>query len=198
MRHPDDLARIVDELQAQHVVDHRTVRERVRTTRVGGDVAAERRRFLARGIGSEEELERLGSLGELEIHDAGLCLRAAVRHVELEHAIHACERDDHAAGNRDGAAAQPRPRAAGDDRLAAVARDAHDGADVACIARQHRNGGQTVFAEGIKRVDGEVFGFPQDGIRAQCVDEAFDQRRERRRCDFQSLASIADSARAAR
>ena len=76
------LAILCDELKADDVIGHRTIRQGVRTAGVGTDVAAERRDFLRRGIGAEEKAMRLRLLRKFEVDHAGLDARAPIAGVE--------------------------------------------------------------------------------------------------------------------
>ena len=74
------------------------IRQRVRTAGVLRHVAADGAGALAGGIGRVEIAFALDGLRNFEIHDAGLEHRAFVCQVDFDDAVHAGERNDHAAG----------------------------------------------------------------------------------------------------
>ena len=108
----EDLSPARDDLQAQDVVRHVAVLERVRAPGVGGGVPPDGGDHLARGIRGEEVAAALDGPRQGEVDDARLHHRVAVPDVHLEDAVHAVQTDHHAALRRGRAADEPRPRAA--------------------------------------------------------------------------------------
>ena len=86
------------------------------------------------------------------------CTSAAIAFVELQQAVHSRERDDDAALDRHGAAAEPGSRAARDDRFAAIAGDLHDRAHITRRIRKHHGRRHSAFRVGVERIDRQIFG----------------------------------------
>ena len=102
----DDAAVGQDELDAEDVVDGDAVLERVRPAGVGGDVAADGAGALARRVRGEVPAVRLEVVRQPEVDDARLDDGVAVAVIDFEDALHARQRDHHAAADRQTAAGQ--------------------------------------------------------------------------------------------
>ena len=165
------LAALVDDFESEHVIDRRAVRETVRTAGVGCDVAADRRNLLRRRIGRIEQPVRCRRREKIRLMTPG-CTRARVltSAFELQNAVHARERDDDAAFDRDRAAAEPRARAAWHDRLVILGRDLDDGRNVGRETGSTTARRATVRVR-VKRVNLEVLGLGFHGIRAERVNQ---------------------------
>ena len=109
------------DLQAQHVVGRHAVGEAVRPAGVLGDVAADGAGALARRVGRVVEAVLGDRLAQVEVDHARLDQRRPVLDVDLEDALHARHRDEHAADRRDGAAAEPGTGAARHHRQVVLA-----------------------------------------------------------------------------
>ncbi len=98
------------------MVGGHSVLQAVRAAGVLADVAAEGAHALARGIGRVEEPVLREDVLELEVDDSGLNDRALIGIVEVEDAVHACERKHRPAPHRDRPAAETGRRSTRDDR----------------------------------------------------------------------------------
>jgi hypothetical protein len=85
---PDDLAIRQDHLEAEDVIGGDAVFERVRATRVHGDVPADGASGLRRRIRRVEQTVRFYGISDPRIDAAGFDERAAVANVHRQHAIH--------------------------------------------------------------------------------------------------------------
>ena len=101
-----------DELDAQHVVGGYAVEQGVRAAGVGGDVAAQRAGLLAGRVWGVVKSEAAGVGAEVGVDHARLDHGATVARVHLKDAVHTRGGDHHPAAACDGAAAEPRARAA--------------------------------------------------------------------------------------
>ena len=93
----EHLAGARDHLEAEDVVRHVPVLERVGPAGVGGGVPADRGDHLARGVRGEEVAAILHGAGQGEVDHARLHHGVAVPEVHLEDAVHAVDADHHAA-----------------------------------------------------------------------------------------------------
>src|SRR2546429_205912 len=87
-----------DQFERGDVIGGDAIGERVGTTGVFGDVAADGAGLLAGGIWREVKAVRCGGEAKIEIDHAGLDDGALVLRVEGENAVHARKNDHHAAG----------------------------------------------------------------------------------------------------
>ena len=127
---PHDLAVGHDHFEAQHVIRGDAVLQGVRAARVVGDVAADRARLLARGIGRVVVAARADLPREVQVDEPGLDDGQLVLVVDLEHPVHPHHRDHDAALGRQAPAREPGARAAGDERKVLAVRELHDRRDV--------------------------------------------------------------------
>src|SRR5947207_3293356 len=111
---PHDHAVRHHDFEAEDVVRGDAVLQRVRPAGVVRDVAADRARLLARGIGRVVVALRADLPREVQVHEAGLDDGDLVVLVDLEDAIHPHERDDDAALGGEAPAGEPGARAARD------------------------------------------------------------------------------------
>ena len=111
-----------DDLERQDVGVGDPLGQAVRSTGVVGHVAADRARLLAARIRGEVQPVLGNGPREVEVEDARLDPRPARRRVDGEDAVHLRRRDHDGPLRRHGAAGEPGPRAAGDERHAVVAR----------------------------------------------------------------------------
>jgi hypothetical protein len=114
---------------------------------------------------------RFHPAGEIQIEHAGLNAGAAIARIELKDAIHPGKGNEHPAGRWDGAAAQPGAGTACDERLAAIARDFYDCADVTRGNRQHNRRRSPAFRVGIEAIDREIFGCGFHRIASKRIDQ---------------------------
>ena len=122
----EDLAVRQDEREPGHVVCREPVLQAVRAAGVLRDVAADRADLLARRVGRVVVAVRCDGACDVEVRDSRLDHDPLAREVDLEDAVHPCERDDDAAGNRGCASRKARARPARDERDAhALARPEH-------------------------------------------------------------------------
>ena len=101
------------DLQPGHVVDGHAIFQRVRTAGVGGHVAADGRRALARRVGSEVVAGPREGLRELQVEHARLDQGQGVAEPDLQDLVHPREHDHDAAGGgvQPPASPVPAPRA---------------------------------------------------------------------------------------
>ena len=164
------------QLQAEHVLGGGPVLERVRPTRVLGDVAADRADQLTGWIGRVEEAVRRGGLRELGVHDTGLDHRAAVDRMDPDDAIHARALDHDAAALRDGAAREAGARPARHEGHPELAAGADHAADLVPRAREHhRRRLRPVERQPVALVDQQLFGSHQAGVRSDDPAQALHQ-----------------------
>jgi hypothetical protein len=97
------------------------------TCRILGDVAAQLAAFAARRVGGIEQPDRLDGVLQIGGNDAGLGDSDQVALVDLEDAVHPFEAQDDATSHRQGAAGEPRARAARRHRDAVLEGEAQDG-----------------------------------------------------------------------
>ena len=100
----DELAVREHDLEREHVVDREPVLEAVRAARVLGHVAADRAHLLARRIRCVEEALGRDRARDVEVGHARLDDDALRAQVDVEHPVHARERDHDAVRDRRGAA----------------------------------------------------------------------------------------------
>ena len=137
-RERDELAVGQHDVDGEHVVDGEAVLEAVRAARVLGDVAADRADLLARRVGRVEEAVGGNRLRDLEIGHAGLDHDPGVLEVDLEHPVQAGERDDDAAGDRQGSTREAGAGPARHERHAMPVTEADDRLHLAGRARAAR------------------------------------------------------------
>ena len=172
----DDLAVREHHGQPGHVVDREPVLEAVRAARVLGDVAADRAHLLAGGIGRVVEPVGSDRVGHLEVRHAGLDDDSLRVEVDVEHAVHARQRDDDALGDRERAAGEAGAGAARDEGDPVLVAGADDRLDVlrrldqADRGRDHPPPGQPVALVGA-----EILGLEQQRVRGQ---HGFERRDE--------------------
>ena len=118
------------EFERGHMVDGDAIGQRVRTTGVFGDVAADGAGFLAGGIGSKIEAGVLDGASDIEIHDAGLDNSAGILEIELEDTVHPGKHDHDAAAARECAAREACSRAAADNGHVVLGRELDDARDI--------------------------------------------------------------------
>ncbi len=126
---PDDLAVHQHHLDAEHVVGGEPVFQAMHAARVLGDIAADRAGDLARRIGRVVEAGMLNRVSDAEIGDARLDDGAAIGEIDVEDAVELAETEEHAVGERQGAAGQRGAGAARHDLdafLLAIAQDARN------------------------------------------------------------------------
>ena len=111
----------------------------MRTTGVLRDISANGAGFLAGWIGRVEIAKRRNSVRNIDIDDARLDKGALVLNVDLENAVHAGERNNHAAPGCNGPSAQSRSCATAYNRNVVVARHLHGRHDIRGTAREHYN-----------------------------------------------------------
>ena len=99
----------------EHVVARHAVLDAADAAGVGGDIAADRRDPVARGVGRIPEAVGGDRLPEVVVDDPGLGDDVPLCDVELEHARHALERDDDRLRERVRAAREAGAGAARDD-----------------------------------------------------------------------------------
>ncbi len=109
----------------------------MRAARVLGHVPADRARRLRAGIGRVIQPVRLRRRGQLHVHHAGLDDRRAVRGVERQDPVHARERDQHRALERERAARQTGAGTARHERNAGAREHPDHVRDLRRPARQH-------------------------------------------------------------
>ncbi len=134
-RHPLALDR--EDLDREHVVHRQAVLQAVHAARVFGDVAADGAGDLRRRVGRVVEAVRLRRLRDGEVAHAGLHARVAPVRAQLEDPVEARHHEQHALLERQCAAGQPRPRAAGDDRHPAAVTDAQHLRDLLDALGEH-------------------------------------------------------------
>ena len=127
---PHDLAVGHDHFEAEHVVGGHAVLERVRAAGVVGDVAADGARLLAGRIGGVVVAAWGHRVGEVQVDQPRLHHRDLVVVVDLQHAVHAHERDHEAAFRGQAAARQSRARPARHEGQALAAGELDDGGHV--------------------------------------------------------------------
>ena len=150
--------------------------EAVRAARVLGDVAADRAHLLAGGIGRVVEPVGSDRLGHLEVRHAGLDDDSLRVEVDVEHAVHARQRDHDTLGDRERAAGEAGAGAARDEGDPVLVAGADDRLDVlrrldqADRGRDHPPPGQPVALVGA-----EILGLEQQRVRGQ---HGFERRDE--------------------
>lgn len=118
---PDDFAVRKDQLERGDVIGGDAIGERVGTTGIFGDVAADGAGLLAGWIGRKVQAVRRGGKAKIEIDHARLDDGALILRIDGENAVHARKNDHHAAGAGE--------RSAGKTGAGAAA---HDGGTVLC------------------------------------------------------------------
>ena len=134
---PDDLAVDQHHFEAENVVRRQPVFEAVHAARILRDIAADRAGDLARRIGRVIEAGGFDRLGDRQIGDAGLGDDAAVVVIDLEDAVEFGHAEEHAVGERQGAARQRGAGAARHDLDAVLLAIAQDRGDLLDPRRQH-------------------------------------------------------------
>ncbi len=101
---PQDLALDGHQFDAQHVIGGQPVFQAVHAAGILGDVAADGAGDLARRIGGVVEALVLHRPGDAEVGDAGLGDHAAVVEIDFQDPVEPGHRQQHAVGQRQGAA----------------------------------------------------------------------------------------------
>ena len=128
------------------------------------DVAADRARFLARGVGREVKPRVFNRAGEIEIHHARLDHRALVLEIEFEDAVHPRKDQQNSAVPRERPARKPSTRAASYQRdLEAVCQE-HDLHDVARRAREDNILRPRLLDRTVIFVEHQVLGLPEHSV----------------------------------
>jgi hypothetical protein len=152
----------------------------VRAARVLGHVSADRADDLRGRIG-RVEVRRPDGCRDLDVRHAGLDDDATALEVDLQHAAHPRDRDEHALGDRQRAAREARARAARDPRHAGVRARAHDVAHLRGAARQDdRAGRRAVLQQPVGFVRAQLDRLRQDVLFAADRAKAFKQRTSER------------------
>ena len=168
-----------NELDAEHVIGHGAVAQRVRASGVRGDVAADGRDALARRIRGEEQTDVARRRGDREVRHAGLDHRDPRDRIDRNDPPHACRRYDDRVGAGDRPAGETRARAARDDARALGARRAHDLSDFLGRARENDRGRRAAIEPGVVFPHEEILRTPEDVLVATDLDEAPHQRARR-------------------
>ena len=182
----DDVPRRQHQLDAEDVVGRDAVLERVRAARVLGDVAADRARRLARGIGRVVEPVASDGVGHPQVHDARLRDEAPVADVDRLDADQAARADHDRRADRQRAAGEAGAGAARHERDPLLGEHAHHRRDLGRGARQHDELGRGAL-EGVAvaLVDDEALGTIDDAVvaddRAQATGERYPAAVRRRR-----------------
>src|SRR6516225_3708344 len=113
--------------QAEDVRGGEAVLEAMRAAGVFRDVAADAANRLRRRIGCVEIILGRDATGDVQVDDSGLYDNTRVRKVHLVDAIHACQAQDNAVGDRQRTTAQARARTARNERNFFAMAEAHDG-----------------------------------------------------------------------
>src|SRR6185312_10911481 len=115
---------------------------------------------LRRRIGCEEVAVRTCRLRQVEVDQPRLDDRVAIALVDLKDAIHLGERDQDAAGYRDGTASKTSPRTTRSDMHSSCAGNLHDALNFGGGPRQHDNVGTMApsecFVGTVVLVDGQL------------------------------------------
>ncbi len=129
-RERDERAVGEDDVGCEHVVDREAVLQAVRSTRVLGDVAADRADLLARRIRGVVVPAGRDRLRDLEVRHPGLDDRTAVLEIDLEHAVQPGQRDHDPVGHRQRPAGKTGAGTTRDERNAMGVAEPDDGLDV--------------------------------------------------------------------
>ena len=166
--------------EAQEVIDRHAIEERVGAAGVGGHVAADGRGPLAGRVGGEVVAGAGQGLGKLQVGHPRLDHRHAVAEIDLQHAIHPCQREHHAAAMGGAPPGQPRAGAAGDQRRVMLSAGLHGGDDMPRRAWENHNiGGVPRDGQGVAIVDGQFRRGGEDIFGPQAAAEFADQRAKR-------------------
>ena len=171
----DERAVAQHHVEGGDVIGREAVLEAVRAAGVLGDVAADRARDLARGIG---RIEMGGGDGarDRQVGHSRLDDDAAVVEVDRQDPPHPREHDEHTFGDRQRPARQPGPRAARDPRHAGLVASPHDSPHLAAGAGQDRGDRRlAVVAKSVRAVRGEVVRVGEHVPGATDVLESVDQ-----------------------
>ena len=162
----DDLARGEHDLEPDDVVAGDAVADAAQTAGVGGDVAADAGDLVRRRVGWVEEAVFGHGPFEVAVEHARLHAGHAVGGVDRQHRVHAVQREDDAAVDRVGAAAQSGARPAGDDRDPGRAGCVHGGDHVGGGAGHDEHGpGAGPFEDGaVVRVGLDHVGVGLDAV----------------------------------
>ena len=149
------------------MVDGDAVGQRVRTTGIFGDVAADGAGFLAGRIGSKIETSVFDGASDIEIHHAGLDNGAGIFEIELQDAVHPREHDHDAAAARERAARETCSRAAADNGHVVFRCELDDARDVFRGVREYDQVRARFFDRAVVLVEDEILDLMEDIRRAE-------------------------------
>ena len=101
-----DLALDGHQFDAQHIISGQTVFQAMNAAGILGDIAADGAGDLARRIGRIVETLVLDRVGDAQVGDTGLRHDTAVVEIDFQNTVEFCHRQQHAIGQRKGAARQ--------------------------------------------------------------------------------------------
>ena len=136
------------ELDGENVVRRHAVLEGMRSARVLGDVASDRARGLARGIGREDQARLLDRARDPQVHDSGLRGHAAIPDVDRLDALQPARADHHRRPDRKGSSREAGTRSARDEGDAVLREHPDDRAHLLGSSRQYDELGSRAF-EGV-------------------------------------------------
>src|SRR5262249_1899891 len=126
-----------DELQTQDMVDGHAVFERVGAAGVGGDVAADGAGPLAGRVGGKVIPVRLQVIRQPQVDHARVDDGVAVAVIDLEDALHPCQRQDDPAADGQAPSGEAGPGPAGQEGYVEFVADADDVHDLLGGGREH-------------------------------------------------------------
>jgi len=168
---PHNFAVGKDQFERGDVIGGDAIGERVGTTGVFGDVAADGAGLLAGGIWREVKAVRCGGEAKIEIDHAGLDDGALVLRVEGENAVHARKNDHHAAGAGERSAGKTGPGATAHDGGIVLSGKFHDLRDLLRRGGKHDDVGAAFLNRSVVFVENDIFRLKKNGGRAEKVFE---------------------------
>ena len=163
-------------VQPPDVAGGDTVLEAVGPARVLGDIAADAAGALRRGIRGVVEAVGPGRRREMGVDDSGLDARPPVVQVEFQDPVHARRTHHHGPVDRERAAGETRPRAAGHEGHACLGDGPDHPGGLVSVPGQHRRPWRTpVGGEPVGLVDHQPGRVGDDSVRPHDADEFLGQ-----------------------
>ena len=168
-----------DHLELLDVVHGEPVLQAVQPARVLRHVAADGARDLRGGIRRVVEPEMGDRLRDREVAHPGLHPGAAVQGIDLEDAVELREAEQHAVGEGEGAAGEPGPGAASDDRDALARAERENRLDLlGGVGQHHHHRDLAVRGESVALVGAELLLLGEDALRGKNAAEFGEKRPE--------------------
>jgi len=157
------------------MVRRHPVLEAVRAPGVLRHVAAQGRRLLAGGIGQELVAQGRQGIAQLQVEHARLHPGPEVHRVHLQQLVHADHLDDHPASKGDGAPAQVRAAAPGQEGDSLRVADLDDRSHFLRGVDEHHGVGAPLLQVGVVLVELQVHGRIEDIRLTNDLPQGFDE-----------------------